>query len=106
MTVENLFALIPPTLASEAFEDIVNTDSIRIERILSKGHTSPETGWYDQEGHEWVLVLQGSARVAFDDGREVFLGRGDYINIPAHEKHRVSWTDPDQVTVWLAVFYA
>jgi cupin 2 domain-containing protein len=105
MTVENLFELIPPTLESEAFEEIVKTESIRIERILSKGHTSPETGWYDQEENEWVIVLRGGARLAFDDGSEVLLRSGDHINIPAHSKHKVSWTDPDQVTVWLAVFY-
>jgi cupin 2 domain-containing protein len=30
---------------------------------------------------------------------------GDWINIPAHRKHRVEWTTPDEKTVWVAVFY-
>jgi cupin 2 domain-containing protein len=52
-----------------------------------------------------VVVLEGSGIIAFEDGREITLGRGDCINIPAHVRHRVKWTDPDRVTVWLAVFY-
>jgi cupin 2 domain-containing protein len=31
---------------------------------------------------------------------------GDFVNIPAHRKHRVEWTTPDEPTVWLAVFYS
>ncbi len=30
---------------------------------------------------------------------------GDFVNIPAHKKHRVEWTTPDELTIWLAVFY-
>jgi hypothetical protein len=29
---------------------------------------------------------------------------GSHVNIPARQRHRVDWTDPDQPTVWLAVF--
>ncbi|MCK0188319.1 hypothetical protein MWU31_24325, partial [Aeromonas hydrophila] len=35
----------------------------------------------------------------------VQLVRGDHINIPARQKHRVEWTHPDMTTVWLCVFY-
>jgi cupin 2 domain-containing protein len=35
----------------------------------------------------------------------VEMSPGDYINIPAHEKHRVAWTSPDGPTIWLAVHY-
>ncbi|PLX97927.1 MAG: cupin [Desulfuromonas sp.] len=101
----NLFKAIPAALADEVFEEIVSAETVRIERILSHGHTSPENGWYDQEEHEWVIVLQGCGRLAFADGREVELAAGDYLNIPAHMRHKVVWTDPDAVTLWLAVFY-
>jgi cupin 2 domain-containing protein len=30
---------------------------------------------------------------------------GDYVHIPAHQRHRVEWTEPDQKTVWLALHY-
>ncbi len=89
----------------EVFEEIVRSAHVRVERILSQGQSSPESGWYDQEENEWVIVLQGSGRLAFDDGSEIELNAGDYINIPARKKHRVSWTAPERVTVWLAVFY-
>ena len=103
--MNNLFSSIPEDLSSEIFEDLITSQSVRIERIISRGHTTPEQDWYDQEENEWVVVLQGSARILFADGREESLGTGDFVNIPAHCRHRVSWTDPDSVTIWLAVFY-
>lgn len=105
MIAGNIFEFAHETFGSEIFEDIVRSGHVRIERILSQGHASPESGWYDQDEDEWVIVLQGGGRLVFDDEQEVELNAGDYVNIPAHKKHRVAWTDPDQVTVWLAVFY-
>ena len=105
MSPDNIFKQIPKTLESETFAEIVNTKAVRIERILSRGHTSPESGWYDQDENEWVMVLQGQGRLAFEDGAAIDLEAGDYLNIPAHSRHKVVWTDPDCVTVWLAVFY-
>ena len=101
----NLFSKIPNTLPEEVMEDLVNTSQIRIERILSHGHASPDEGWYEQEEHEWVLVVQGEAVLRYEDETEQRLGVGDYVNIPAGVKHRVAWSDPEQVTIWLAVFY-
>lgn len=109
MTIDNaktsLFSNIPNTLPEEVMEDLVNTSQIRIERILSHGQSSPDEGWYEQEEHEWVLVVQGKAVLAYDDDTELRLSAGDYVNIPAGVKHRVAWTDPEQVTIWLAIFY-
>ena len=34
----------------------------KIERIVSRGHASPEDFWYDQEENEWVMVVKGTAR--------------------------------------------
>lgn len=103
--MNNIFQNIPSNLSAEVFEDVIKHKDVRIERIISKGHSSPDQGWYDQEEHEWVMVLQGAGTLAFEDGSTQTLKAGDYLNIPAHTKHKVSWTDPDQVTVWLAVFY-
>lgn len=104
--IGNLFEAIPPNLETEVFEDIIHAPNTRIERIISHGHRSPASGWYDQAVHEWVVVLQGAAKLEFDDGRMIALSVGDYVNIPAHAKHRVSWTTPDQPTIWLAIFYS
>lgn len=89
----------------EVFEDIVRSPTVRIERIVSKGHTSPETGWYDQDENEWVMVVKGRATLEFEDGSRCEMSAGDYVNIPAHIRHKVAWTDPDDITIWLAVFY-
>jgi len=96
---------MPIDLAAEAAGNIIRAPGVRIERIVSKGHTSPESGWYDQDENEWVMVLQGSGTLTFEDGSTAHLSKGDHIQIPAHCKHRVSWTHPNQLTIWLAVFY-
>jgi len=102
---KNLFTNIPHDLDKEVVDILLQSGDIRIERIISKGHTSPESGWYDQTQHEWVILLEGAATITFEDGKETNLSKGDYLNIPAHVKHKVSWTDPDVETIWLAVFY-
>lgn len=102
--LSNLFADLPIGLPTELVTMLLESDNLRIERIVSYGHSSPEGFWYDQDEHEWVIVLQGKAKVAIPDGiRE--LGPGDFLNIPAHQKHRVEWTAPDEPTIWLAIFY-
>lgn len=103
--MNNIFQLIPDDLADEKFEQLVDNGSIRIERIISRGHTSPESGWYDQDESEWVVVLKGEAILCFESGDSVHLKSGDYINIEAHKKHKVEWTLPDVETIWLAVHY-
>ena len=103
--VANLFDYLPEQLDEEVFTEILDHRHTRIERIVSRGHSSPQQGWYEQYENEWVLLLEGAAIIAFEDGTEVSLQRGDYLNLPAHRKHRVKWTDPDQVTIWLAIFY-
>ncbi|RPH97352.1 MAG: cupin domain-containing protein [Lysobacterales bacterium] len=104
--MENLFHTIPADLPAELFDTLLESGSVRIERIVSRGHATPAGQWYDQDRHEWVLLLQGAARLAFADGRELELGPGDWLEIPARQRHRVAWTDPAQDTVWLAVHYA
>jgi cupin 2 domain-containing protein len=102
--MSNLFSNIPSNLPEELIETLIQSDGVRIERIVSHGHASPEGFWYDQDEQEWVVVLQGAARLQLED-RTVNLGPGDHINLPAHTKHRVEWTTTDQPTIWLAIFY-
>ncbi len=106
MKIKNIFNDIPSNLSKEILDEIILTDKIRIERIISKGQTSPENFWYDQEENEWVIVIKGKAKLKIIDEDELIeLNEGDYINIPSHKKHRVEWTDPEIETIWLAVFY-
>ena len=103
--MRNIFDSIPKNIDTEIFESLIDSDGVQIERIISKGHRSPESGWYDQNKNEWVMVLKGEAILLFEAGSPVNLKAGDFINIPAHQKHKVEWTDPDTETVWLAVHY-
>lgn len=97
---------IPAELPEELMETLLDGREFRVERIVSRGHASPPGFWYDQEEHEWVLLLQGGARLRFEDGgREVSLTAGDCLNIPAHCRHRVEWTDAEGDSIWLAIFY-
>lgn len=100
----NLFAELPGRLPEELFETLLTGTKVRIERIVSHGHASPAGFWYDQDQHEWVVVLKGAATVKFED-RSLELRPGDFVNISAHQKHRVEWTTPDEPTIWLAVHY-
>jgi cupin 2 domain-containing protein len=100
----NLLTGISTTLMNELLEPLVESANCRIERIVSMGHASPEGFWYDQPWSEWVVLIQGAARVRFEDGI-VDLKPGDHLTIPAHQKHRVDWTLPGEPTVWLAVHW-
>jgi cupin 2 domain-containing protein len=93
-------------MAQELVEELVRTPTARLERIVSRGHRTPDGEWYDQEWDEWVVVLAGAARLRIEgEADEVALRPGDSLVLPAHVRHRVEWTDPDADTVWLALHY-
>ena len=101
----NLFAGIDEEKRDEELlTTLAERPGVRIERIVSTGQASPPGFWYDQDWGEWVVLLSGAARLRFADEDEArYLGPGDWVDIPAHCRHRVEWTDLDQPTVWLAV---
>ena len=104
--VGNLFREPPPELPEEFVETLAASAHVRVERIVSLGHASPEGFWYDQDRDEFVALLSGAARLRFEgDDRPVEMRPGDWVTIPARRRHRVEWTTPDEPTVWLAVFY-
>ena len=105
---DNLFASIPRSTGNnEQFSNLLSRPGLRIERIVSTGQCSPPDFWYDQPEGEWVVLLQGAARLRFEDTPQALtLVPGDFVDIAPHRRHRVDWTDPDQPTVWLAVHYA
>jgi len=103
----NLFAGLPAApAAAEQFAELLALPDLRIERIVSTGQSSPPDFWYDQAEGEWVVVLEGEAKLRFADEAEArHLQAGDYVNIAPHRRHRVDWTPAGSTTVWLAVFY-
>ena len=106
MDIRNIFSGIQKQAPDEILETILQTDKFKIERIISRGHTTSQGEWYDQDKNEWVLVIKGNAGLLFEgDNEAVIMKTGDYINIPAHQKHRVEWTDPKEETIWLAIHY-
>jgi len=101
----NLFQNIPAELPEELSETLLEAKYVRIERIVSKGHCSPEGSWYDQDEDEWVVLLKGRAQLVIEGVLAIEMEPGDTYNIPAHQRHRVEWTDGDSETIWLAIFY-
>jgi cupin 2 domain-containing protein len=102
-----LFARIRKRASDEQIELLAHSGAVRIERIVSTGQASPPGFWYDQERPEFVVLLAGRARLRLEGERAARrLAPGDWIDIPAHARHRVEWTDPATPTVWLAVHYA
>ena len=89
--------------SGETLSTLLETESVRVERIASNGCSSPENFWYDQEQNEWVLLLNGTARLEFEGGLVRKLSAGDHLLIERHVKHRVEEASPD--ALWLAVHY-
>ena len=105
--MNNLFENLPDHLEEELTEIIIQSSSVRIERIVSTGQASPEDFWYDQEETEWVVLLKGEAELLFEENEDrVTLKPGDHVLIQPHQKHRVAWTSSNEPTIWLAVFYS
>lgn len=102
---DNIFTGIQANLGAEFFETILDSQKIKIERIISKGHKSEPGFWYDQDDNEWVIIVTGAADIEFESEGVIHLTAGAYLNIPAHKRHRVAWTHQDEKTVWLAVHY-
>jgi cupin 2 domain-containing protein len=102
----NIFEHVLSEASCEQFAQLLATERIRIERIVSTGQASPQGFWYDQAWPEWVLMLSGSAGLRFgDEDAPRQLRRGDYLLIPAGRRHRVDWTDTTEPTIWLAIHF-
>ena|SRR5436190_8496948 len=102
----NLFVQLPNRPANEVLEELLRGGSFRLERIVSTGQATAAGLWLEQAEAEWVVLLSGAARLRFEDEpAERELCPGDYLHIAPHRRHRVEWTDPEQPTVWLAIYY-
>jgi len=106
MEKRNLFNFLSIEVGSERFENLLETNAIILERIISRASSSPAGEWYDQERSEWVVLLKGSAGLRIEGDQDILeLMPGDYVFLPAHLRHRVEWTDANVETVWLALHY-
>ncbi|KAL0232090.1 hypothetical protein PCE1_003086 [Barthelona sp. PCE] len=105
MNPANLFSNIPEgVFDDEVFTTLLETDNVKIERILSCGQTSEE--YYDQEEGEFVVLLRGNASLEFLDGSgeksTLNMTQGSYVFIKPHHKHKVTFTSEE--CVWLCIF--
>jgi cupin 2 domain-containing protein len=102
----NLFAVPAELPEGELFERLAGNGEVLVERIVSRGQSTPEGEWLAGERDEWVVLLQGAAEISFADRPGVALRRGDHVLIPAGSRHRVERTSADPPCIWLAVHYA
>lgn len=103
--LKNIYDNLPLNLDEEFFEKLIETENFTLERIVSAGHSSPKDFWYDQDRNEFVIVISGSATIKYFDGEIFNLNPGDYLIIPAHQKHRVEKTSETEKTIWLAIHF-
>jgi cupin 2 domain-containing protein len=106
VSLNNLFEHIPSISPDELVQTLHDRKGCRVEKIVSRGHRTADDHWYDQETDEWVVLLSGSAGLRIEGRSEILaLKPGDHLYLPAHQKHRVEYTDPNTDTLWLAVHF-
>ncbi|ACC70677.1 cupin domain-containing protein [Paraburkholderia phymatum] len=102
----NLFSGEAKRDDEERIDMLVAGQRLNVERIVSMGHTSPPGFWYDDSRAEWVVLLSGAAVLEFEEDAALHDMRpGDYVLIEPHCRHRVAWTQDNERTVWLAIYY-
>lgn len=53
--LQNFYQSLPDDLSLEVFETLACNGKVKIERIISQGHSTPSGEWYDQSQYEWVM---------------------------------------------------
>lgn len=103
--MKNLYELPNEVLGRDADEFwealICGEKGVMVERIVSQGQVTEAGRWLEENCDEWVAILKGVGRVLYQDGREVTVGEGEHLFIPAHVKHRVTYTSSP--CIWLSI---
>ncbi|MGZ8095103.1 MAG: cupin domain-containing protein [Methylosarcina sp.] len=104
LSCQNIFTNIPDQLKDEFFDTILKRKNLHVERIISRGHSTPPGQWYDQAWDEWILLIQGQATLLYEKNTQIIsMTAGDHLLIPARTRHRVEWSHPEMDTIWLAI---
>lgn len=102
----SMYSRLPAAFKRERFEMLLSTKSVKIERIVSRGQSTPPGRWLKGRKGEWVVLLKGIATLRFKRAdRPIRMKPGDYVIIPAGIEHRVERTAAGTPTIWLAVHY-
>ena len=97
--MSNIYDYKLPEIDSELFRTELLHKNVEIKTIVSNTLSTPQT--FTQECDEWIVVLQGCAKIEMDDKFHK-LKKGDTLFIPANTKHTLLKTK--KVVVWLAVY--
>ena len=97
--MKNVYEYTLPDIDSENFQTLLNHKNVGIKTIVSNKLSTPQI--FKQECDEWVIVLQGCAKIEMD-GVVYKLKKGDTLFIPANKEHILLKTK--KVVVWLAVY--
>ena len=106
--LEGNFYAVPENLLPaefELYESLTETETVKIERIISTGQCTPEGQWLEDEKDEWVMLLRGESEISFENGFRKKLISGDYLLIPKNTRHRVEKTSAEVHCIWLAIYY-
>jgi cupin 2 domain-containing protein len=101
----NIYENIPGWFPDEKTDVLYENPDCRIERVLSYGQATPEGKWYDQEEQEWIVLLEGTAKLLMFPDEEIFMRKGDTFFIEARRRHRVVFTSENPACVWLCIFF-
>jgi cupin 2 domain-containing protein len=85
----------------ERIERLVERPGLTVEQILSGRLSEPVS--FDQDHDEWVLVVEGRARLLVEH-EDLELEAGEWVLLPARCPHTLVETHPG--TSWLAVHLA
>ena len=96
----NIFDITDKLSDEEIFKELYSNKNIQIEKIISYGQTTPTDIPYMQDHDEWVLIIDGNAKLKVDS-KEYSLNKGESLLIPANTKHWVTYTH--NPTIWLAI---
>ena len=97
--MKNIYKYDLPNLDSESFETLLKHKNVEIKTIVSNTLSTPQT--FQQECAEWVVVIQGCAKIEMD-GVVHKLQKGDTLFIEATKSHTLLKTK--KVVVWLAIY--
>ncbi len=93
----NIYDYVSPQ-SGETITTLLEHKNVKINRIVSSSDLEPIE--YIQEEDEWLIVIEGEARLRIDN-EDKTLRKGDTLFIPAKTPHSILNTEND--TVWLTV---
>lgn len=90
----------------EYTETMLSGDNWRLERIISRGHVSPEGFWYEQNEDEWGRGAPRRGRNHVGRRNEMHVKKRRKRAYSAKCRHRVSRTSENPECIWLCFFAA